>query len=183
MDMPSDLLSLAKRNKLPDALRVLVEEYPRNRWRDHPNFAGLVQFWMQRHMMFRELSQVLRDDARQLSDKTLDFAEYAPRLSRYGSTLLNELHGHHQIEDHQYFPRLIELDTRVSKGFDLLEADHEAMDGLLHELAEGANQVLKTGHAGKFHDLVDRFYALLERHLTDEEEIVVPVILKSGFQG
>jgi iron-sulfur cluster repair protein YtfE (RIC family) len=179
----SDTLSLEKRTGLPDALRVLAQDFPRDMWREHPNFAGLVQFWMQRHMMFRELTGRLRDDARKLSDKRIDFADYAPRLSRYGSTLLNELHGHHQIEDHHYFPHLVGLDNRISRGFDLLETDHEAMDGLLHELAERANQVLKTGKPGDFHERLGHFSALLERHLTDEEDIVVPVILKSGFTG
>lgn len=171
------------RRRLPDTLRVLSDDYPRGIWREHPNSGDLVRFWMQRHMMFRDLTDMLRDDLQRLSEKKLDFADYAPRLSRYGSTLLNELHGHHQIEDHHYFPSLVELDNRVSRAFELLEADHEAMDGLLHGLAQGANRVLRTGEPGNFQDLLDRFSTLLERHPTDEQDIVVPVILTSGFKA
>jgi iron-sulfur cluster repair protein YtfE (RIC family) len=176
-------LALDVRDGLPDALRVLVHEYPRETWEPHAGFSGLVQFWMQRHMMFRQLIGILRDDAVRLGEKSMGFADYAPRLSHYAGTLLNELHGHHQIEDHHYFPQLVGLDTRVARGFDLLETDHEAMDALLNGVAEGANAVLQGGEIGPFGETLDRFGQLLERHLTDEEEIVVPVILHSGFRG
>ena len=113
----------------------------------------------------------------------MDFQAYAPRLSQYGGTLLNELHGHHQIEDHHYFPKLVKCDARLEQGFELLEADHAAMDGLLHSMAEGANAVLAGGEAAAFVGRIDSFATLLERHLTDEEEIIVPVILHTGFRG
>jgi iron-sulfur cluster repair protein YtfE (RIC family) len=179
----SDDLALDQRTGLPDALRVLLEDYPRRAWNGHENFGELVQFWMQRHMMFRQLIRMMAEDAERLADGRMAFEDYAPRLSHYGSTLLNELHGHHQIEDHHYFPRLVGIDTRVARGFDLLESDHEALDPLLHEMADGANAVLRGGSAAAFHAQLERFDGLLERHLTDEEEIVVPVILKSGFKA
>ena len=176
-------LALDRRLGLPDALRVLVEQYPRQTWEGHDNFGQLVQFWMQRHVMFRKLVDVLRSDTQQVVAGNMGFEDYAPRLSHYAGTLLNELHSHHQIEDHHYFPKLIDLDTRVSKGFDLLEADHEAMDGLIHSMADGANGVLQGREPGGFLTILNGFEMLLERHLTDEEEIVVPVILHSGFSG
>ena len=176
-------LALDQRTGLPDALRVLLSDYPRDAWEAHPNFNGLVQFWMQRHMMFRQLIKILSEDARSFADGDVAFEGYAPRLRHYAGTLLNELHGHHQIEDQHYFPQLVGLDARVSRGFELLETDHEAMDGLLHSMAEGANSVLQGGDIGPFVDRIDLFASLLERHLTDEEEIVVPVILHSGFRG
>lgn len=176
-------LALAHRTGLPEALRVLAEAYPRADWQAHPNFGEMIRFWMERHAMFRQLADVMRQDVRALIDGRTDFATYAPRLSQFGGTLLNQLHGHHQIEDMHYFPQLILLDDRLEKGFDLLEADHAAMDGLLHDMANGANAVLQGGEAGPFLERLDGFTTLLERHLTDEEEIVVPVVLKTGFSG
>ncbi len=61
-----DALRLEVRAGLPEALRVLVTAYPRAEWQGHENFGQLVQFWMQRHMMFRELTGVLREDAQEL---------------------------------------------------------------------------------------------------------------------
>jgi hemerythrin-like domain-containing protein len=182
-----DTLALDRRAGLPDALRVLVEAYPRASWEQHPNFGEMVRFWMQRHAMFRQLSEVLRQDVERHLDGDLAFHDYAPRLAQYGRLLLQELHTHHHIEDGHYFPRLIKLDQRLEQGFELLERDHDAMDGLLQDMAKSANAVLKAGKsgdtAGAFSENLAGFSHLLERHLTDEEEIVVPVILKSGFSG
>jgi iron-sulfur cluster repair protein YtfE (RIC family) len=168
---------------LPDALRVLAEAYPRADWERHLHFGEMIRFWMQRHAMFRRLLALLKSDAKASLSGQMAAEDHARRLSHYGGTLLNELHGHHQIEDHHYFPRLIMLDARLETGFDLLEKDHVAMDGLLHGMAEGANAVLKGGEVGPFLDRLNRFDMSLDRHLTDEEEIVVPVVLQSGFSG
>jgi iron-sulfur cluster repair protein YtfE (RIC family) len=176
-------LTLAERQGLPEALRVLADAYPRANWHGHANFGELVRFWMQRHAMFRQLIDVLHTDATQVLSAEIPFEAYRPRLSRYGGLLLNELHNHHQVEDHHYFPQLVALDARLERGFDLLESDHDAMDGLLHEMAEGANAVLQGGEAGPFLERLTGFGNLLERHLTDEEDIVVPVILDTGFKG
>ncbi len=185
-DIPQDL-TLTKRDGLPDALRVLLDELPRAQWPEHPNFEGMVKFWLDRHLMFRQLLGVLQQDARALTDRQIDFSAFGPRLARYGGMLLNELHGHHQIEDVHYFPHLARLDPRLEQGFALLDNDHGAMDGLLHEMADGANAVLQAQGAadqlGAFHDRLNGFEAMLDRHLADEEELIVPVILKTGFGG
>ena len=175
--------ALQEREGLPDALRVLMQSFPRESWRGHENFGALVQFWMQRHEMFRQLTKELKRDTLQYDAGKLDLRKYQTRISQNAGMLLNELHAHHQIEDHHYFPKLIGLDPRLQRGFDLLESDHEAMDDLLHDTAKAANAVLQGGHVGPFSEHLERFDRLLGRHLTDEEEIIVPVILKSGFSG
>lgn len=179
----SNDLALSTRSGLPDALRALVEDFPRTGWQTHPNFGGMVEFWLQRHLMFRQLLERLERDVQLRIDGHIDFDAYAPRLSQYGSTLLNELQGHHHIEDAHYFPRLMQLESRLEAGFGLLEADHQAMDGLLNGMAEAANRVLQGGEAGVFADWLEDFGGMLNRHLLDEEEIIVPVILKTGFDG
>lgn len=185
-DIPGEL-ALTQRDGLPDALRVLLQELPRAQWPEHPNFDGMVKFWLDRHLMFRQLLEVLQQDARALTDRQIDFATFGPRLARHGGMLLNELHGHHQIEDMHYFPHLARLDPRLDQGFALLDNDHGAMDGLLHDMADSANAVLQAqGTAdplGAFHDRLSGFETMLDRHLTDEEDLIVPVILKTGFGG
>ena len=126
---------------------------------------------------------LLKSDAQAALSRQMEASAHAGRLSHFGGTLLNELHGHHQIEDRHYFPRLIKLDARLERGFDLLEKDHEAMDGLLHGMAEGANSVLRGAEVGPFLDRLSGFERSLNRHLTDEEDIVVPVVLHTGFAG
>lgn len=176
-------LSLSTRAGLPDPLRVLVEEIPRDAWQAHPGFGGLIEFWLERHLLFRRLLTTMEADVQALMDRRIGFDSYAPRLSRFAGLLVNELHGHHRIEDQHYFPQIARFDPRIETGFDLLEADHQQMDGLLHDMAGAANAVLQGGTPGVFSDHLAGFEQLLIRHLIDEEELVVPVILKSGFGG
>lgn len=174
---------LSERAGLPDALRVLLAEFPRDSWHTHSNFRGMVQFWLDRHMMFRRLLALLEQDFQRFADGGLSFDTYAPRLQQYGSMMLNELHGHHQIEDIHYFPKLVALDTRLEDGFALLDRDHHALDAVIHGMAEGANGLLRDRATGTFESALGDMAKLLDRHLEDEEDLIVPVILKTGFEG
>ena len=175
---------LTTRPGLPSDLLALLKAYPRDGWRVHPNFPGLAAFWLDRHDMFRKICETLRTDAEAAQDGALDPRQHAARLSRLGGMLVQQLHGHHQIEDMHYFPALVGLEARLSKGFDLLDSDHHALDGLLAGFTRSANAVL-TGQAeaGSFHSALQRFEPLLLRHLDDEEDLIVPVILKHGADG
>ena len=42
-------LNLETRDGLPEALRVLLEAFPREVWEGHENFGQLVRFWLDRH--------------------------------------------------------------------------------------------------------------------------------------
>lgn len=186
--MTNETTELASRSGLPDALRVLAESWPRENWEAHPHFDGLVRFWMERHMMFRKLMDMLSKDAQSMIDGTLDAAQYAPRLSRFGGMFVNELHGHHQIEDTHYFPKLARAEPAMAHGFDILDRDHHAIDAHLDRFTRGANAILqKLEEPAVLRERTARFEAdlvtvaqLLDRHLLDEEELVVPVILKHG---
>jgi hemerythrin-like domain-containing protein len=97
------------------------------------------------------------------------------------------LHVHHNVEDVHYFPIMSQKEARVAAGFALLDSDHHALDGHLNRFVERANGVLKPPAdpkpvVGRFLDEVQGLGAMLDRHLTDEEELVVPVILKYGAQ-
>ncbi len=178
-----DDLSLSNRSGLPDALRVLVAEYPREGWRAHPNFGDLVAFWLEQHLLFRRLLVTLEADVQALIAREIGFDVYAPRLSRFVDVLVSELRAHHRMEDRDYFPRLVGIDRRVAAGFDLLGSDHQAIDALLNGFTGAAAEVRAGGAPGAFADHLAGFDILLDRHLVDEEEIVVPVILKSGIDG
>ncbi|PJJ86295.1 hemerythrin HHE cation binding domain-containing protein [Brevirhabdus pacifica] len=200
-------LPLRDRDGLPDALRTLLADYPREAWEQHPQFTGLVQFWLERHMMFRQLEELMGRDLQAVLERQADPAISARRLGRFGGMLVQQLNGHHQIEDLHYFPLLTELEPRLERGFEMLERDHDALDGLLAEFAREANSaiVAMAGHGSlpvhgpggsgpqgdaregalddprpavdRFASQLESFRSLLERHLLDEEDLVVPVIL------
>lgn len=180
-----DGLDLATRERLPDALRILVEKYPRAGWEGHPHFTELTRFWLDMHLGFRRMQRLLVAETEGFLDRSREPEAYARGLVRVASQYLNGLHGHHNIEDHHYFPMLKALDARIASGFDLLDADHQAMDGAIHELAEAANGVLLAvreatpaeAAAEVLRLRLGGFGRMLDRHLVDEEELVVPVIL------
>ncbi|MWB77840.1 hemerythrin domain-containing protein [Pseudooceanicola sp. 216_PA32_1] len=181
-----DDLSLDTRKGLPEHLRVLADLYPREIWTGHPNFGGLTAFWLERHLNFRQVLDTLIDG----SERHLDRHDprYGHEMQRYTSFFLNQLHHHHMIEDQHYFPQFLPLDSRLEQAFELLDRDHHALDGHIHGLAEASNAVLKRLAAGEDEkvaaDLLLRhqrdFKVFLNRHLEDEEEIIVPVILEYG---
>jgi iron-sulfur cluster repair protein YtfE (RIC family) len=175
---------LEHRKGLPDALRVLLDTLPRSGWESHPNFDGLIRFWLDRHLMFRDVLGRLRKGSTLYLDRQSDPRRHAAETARYAGFLLNELHGHHSIEDHHYFPALIGLDTRLVRGFELLDSDHHALDGHIHAMADTTNAFLsRLGEADErdrgaaLAAALDRFETFLDRHLTDEEDLVVPVLL------
>lgn len=187
----SDDLALATRDGLPDALRVLLAEYPRAGWENDPGFDGLIRFWLDRHLMFRRLIDEMRNGTEKLIDHAADPDRYLVMVSRYGGMFVNGLHEHHTIEDTYYFPKLADRDVRITRGFDVLDSDHHAIDGYLNSFVDHANAVIAQpddrdrlqNAAGAFQAQLTRVEQVLNRHLIDEEELIVPVILKYGTAG
>lgn len=178
--------NLTDRQELPEALRVLLKEYPREAWDSSDNFGALIRFWLDRHMMFRKLMASLQNETERALDGDQDARALGGRVSRYGSMLVGELHGHHNVEDVHYFPRLRQLDGRLEKGFDLLDSDHHELDGMIEAFTSDANRMLNTvsaqgewrAPAEAFRKGLIRFERDLDRHLVDEEDLIVPVLLK-----
>ena len=179
--------ALFRRAGLPDALRFLAEAYPRDSWEAHANFDDLTRFWLERHAMFRDVLGRLQAESRAFLDHNADPGLFGHRTARFTQFFLDQLHGHHTIEDQHYFPLLSSHDPQLPSGFALLERDHQALDVHIHDLASGTNTMLRAlndgrgrDEAGRVLDLLGVFETFLDRHLTDEEELVVPVILQYG---
>lgn len=182
-------LDLDTRTGWPEELRVFLERYPREGWLSHRNFGERMQFWMGVHGGFRQLGTAL-------GSATAGFREgevtpdrfrqwFVPRLNY----LLSHLHTHHQIEDFDYFPLLAEAEPRLARGFEVLEGDHEAIHRTIAALTDAANgfvvvdandrdALLASGE--RYADASDRLIGQLMRHLDDEEDLVVPLVLDRG---
>ena len=63
----------------------------------------------------------------QFREGTLSPAEFPRQLVPRLQFLLSQLNVHHQIEDLHYFPIFRAADTRLARGFDVLEGDHHAI--------------------------------------------------------
>jgi hemerythrin-like domain-containing protein len=174
---------LETRLGLPEAMRVMLAEYPREAWEADPHFSGLVEFWLQMHQGFRQGLAVMRGDTERLLDGTLERAAFGPRLMQVGSQFVEHLHGHHHIEDDHYFPLLVARERRLEQGFQILDADHQALDGHIAAFVGGANGVLQGGEVGAFHAQLLQLEKFIDRHLSDEEDLIVPVILRHRERG
>lgn len=183
----TDDVHLASRHGLPPEFLALRQDYPRETWPDHPGFHGLVSFWLDRHMGFRLLTDRIRDAALALAlgDADTDPGTFALRLVPLGRRLVDDLIGHHQIEDEAYFPELAALEPRLSRGIDILDADRHDLDRLLDGFVTDANILLQSpdprNAAGRFLERLAPFTTLLNRHLTDEEDLILPIILKHRY--
>jgi iron-sulfur cluster repair protein YtfE (RIC family) len=187
MDDTTDL-ALDRRAGWPADLCHLIDRYPREMWIGHANLGAMAQFWLQRHDMFREIGQDLEQAAAAFRDGTAspqDFrAWFPPRLQ----FLLQQLYAHHQIEDVHYFPAFQAAEARLARGFTVLESDHRVIHEAIAGTVETANTFLgASGDADALRRAGDRYafssdalLVKLARHLRDEEDLIIPLILDRG---
>jgi iron-sulfur cluster repair protein YtfE (RIC family) len=106
--------------------------------------------------------------------------------------LLSQLNVHHQIEDQHYFPIFRAAEERLARGFDVLEADHHAIHADMAATAQTANALLQAlaAKADALRRCGDDYAAAsgtllkgLMRHLDDEEDLIVPLILDRGEEA
>ena len=188
MDDATADLALDSRAGWPADLRHLIDRYPSEVWTGHANLGSMAQFWLQRHDMFREISHALEQATAAFRDGTAtaqDFrAWFPPRLQ----FLLQQLHAHHQIEDVHYFPVFQAAEARLARGFTVLEADHRVIHEAIAGAVTTANAFLGgSGDAGAQRRAGDRYacssdalLSKLARHLRDEEDLIIPLILDRG---
>lgn len=185
---PGGLL-LPDRQSLPEDLKFLLHQFPRGTWRRHVNIRGMATMWLQRHAMFRELGGLLAETVQGHRDGRIgayEFAqEFVPRLQFF----LSELEGHHSVEDNYYFPTFVRAEPRLAPGFEILDRDHHQIHEALERNAKAANifiQSLKKDPdsrrfaAESYADENAMLVAMLTRHLDDEEDLIIPLILDHG---
>ncbi len=181
-----------REDAMPEGMRFLLSRYPRESWEDHPGFAEKTRHWLGAHQMFRRVANRIRLDTEEVLNRDLAVDEYAGRLSHFGGGLVSNLHGHHGWEDHSYFPELSAADPRFDAGLELLEQDHADLDRVLDDFTRSANRAIKLSgldanqareEAAQVLKASQTIEAFLQRHLTDEEELAVPIILHHRLRG
>lgn len=184
----SQNLNLDQRSGLPEEMRFLLQQHPRDTWRN--SRSALAQFWVDKHAHMKRQSVALMGanaDYREQRMSAVDFGTaIAPRLQGF----LAELHGHHQIEDFHYFPAFRNAEPRLGPGFDVLARDHELLHKGIMDIVEAVNAFITTirddatADADAQRHAADRYvraselmHARLERHLADEEDLIIPLML------
>lgn len=182
-------LDIDTRAALPAEWLVLLQRHPRADWGDHPNLGMTARFWLDRHGAFRQLGRELQKRAEGFQGGGVSPEEFqtwfAPRLQM----LLGELNGHHQVEDFHYFPVFRRAAPELDAGFELLDRDHKTLHQDLVETAETANALIQAlarqpenaeGPTAAYAKTSARLLRRMERHLDDEEDLVIPLFLDRG---
>lgn len=180
------------RSGLPEDMQTLLRTLPRDGWHGHPHLAHSTRNWMRAHQGFRQLGQIVLDDTKAFLDNRTDAQVYAGRLAHFGNLLVRNLHGHHSWEDRKFFPELERTDARFADGLQMLESDHVALDSLLDRFTRAANRTVQLAtldprqmgeEARPVRDMAETLGGFLNRHLTDEEDLVVPILLHHRLRG
>lgn len=177
---------------MPEEMRLLLADYPREAWEAHPGFHEKTRGWLGAHRSFRRLAELVRGDTEAYLDRRQAPEDFAERLSRFGNLLVGNLHGHHRWEDRSYFPELSAADPRFDRGLEILEQDHAVLDNVLDAFSGTANRAIKLvqldetqarEEAGRLQPVAEAIETLLDRHLGDEEDLAVPIILHHRLRG
>jgi hypothetical protein len=180
-------LDLNHRTGWPADLRLFIERYPRAVWPGHANLGQTARFWLDRHDMFRELGGALGSATTQFREGRVALAEFRPWFAPRLQFFLSQLEVHHQVEDLSYFPLFRAAEPRLVRGFEVLEHDHEIIHEVIARLAAAANSFLGTAEpdalrasADRYSLVADELLSGLVRHLADEEDLIIPLILDRG---
>ncbi|MGD8340738.1 MAG: hemerythrin domain-containing protein [Gammaproteobacteria bacterium] len=178
-----------QRTGWPDELCVVLNDYPRETWPS--TRSSMARFWIDKHNYLRRQADALQsanDEFRAARIKAPEFGGWlAPRLQGF----LAELHGHHQIEDYHYFPAFRSAEPRLSAGFDVLAKDHELVHQGIVSIVESINGFFSTINpdadsdedaqrhaADRYIEASEQLHRRLERHLADEEDLIIPLMIR-----
>jgi hypothetical protein len=184
-------LTIDKRNGLPDELLELLRKYPRDQWANDARLHGLAEGWLQRHNLFRELSVLTGDMTTDLREGRTSPTAFLPLFQRRMGLLLGELDRHHHVEDDYYFPTFAAAVPKLQKGFDILDNDHGVIHGAIYRLGNASRELIAalsgeaSGRDGDAPRVAERLAGEIEgfdrtllRHLKDEEDLIIPLILE-----
>lgn len=95
-------------------------------------------------------------------------------------TFCQGLHNHHTGEDTALFPFLADRHPAHAPVLDRLREEHEHIADLVERLRRAVGEEGSTGGQDAARDEVARLTAELERHLTYEEEQLIPLLDAAG---
>jgi hemerythrin-like domain-containing protein len=176
---------LARRSGLTEELRKLLFDTPKEEWGSHQNYWRGAEMWQDIHRSLLHESGLFVSGLEKLVDMPkgeMQSGLLLNDLRQVGGHLIGHAHVHHHVEDDHYFPRFKEVFPQLGRPIDLLDCDHRVLEETLdavenHVRALHAEAADKDRIAAALKD-AGRLDRILNRHLEDEEDIVIPALLR-----
>jgi predicted glycoside hydrolase/deacetylase ChbG (UPF0249 family) len=184
-----DTADLATRKGLPEDQLFMARQYPQNQWLTGQQVSELGRFWLAIHRSFRVHSLEVQNRIEALLNGKAELEATLGPFEHGMGQLLSHLEGHHQIEDYNYFPQFVRIEPRLARGFEIMDADHHVIHDGMVSLAHKSREFIMAGSvATPDHSAVERaanelqtavatFRRHMLRHLDDEEDLVIPLII------
>lgn len=158
----------------------LYEKLPANQWYSS-DYAYKTSGWLNVHTNIRKRQRILRQLSEEYLMGALNWDNYRTQILQRISIHVLKLHQHHRVEDHGFFPEFVSSYPQLKPGFEILERDHVRLNALLDEMQSLNDELAKAQNEDKA--LADRLHVnlitgtdFLSQHLTDEEDLVVPIL-------
>lgn len=158
----------------------LYQKLPAEHWRD-PKYSHKTASLLRAHNGIRRRQQVLKQLSYEYQISALNWSNYRLQVMPRIEENVFKLHQHHSIEDVRYFPSFVQDYPQLKAGFEILERDHERLALLLDEMQTLNHRLINSETEDKIlaqelHQTLSAASDLLTQHLSDEEDLVIPIL-------
>ncbi|AMN68953.1 hemerythrin [Psychrobacter sp. P11G5] len=163
----------------------LFNKLPPDQWFS-TDYAYKTSGWLKVHTNIRKRQRILTQISKGYQSGEYDWSEYRSQILKRINMHVLKLHQHHGVEDEGFFPEFIRIYPQLQAGFEILGRDHVRLDALLDKLQVqndtlARSEVEDKALAEQLHQTLVDATDLLSQHLTDEEDLVIPILgLRQG---
>ena len=186
--LDDDLFSLAPRHpdsRLETDWLFLYNKLPPDQWFG-ADYAYKTSGWLKVHTNIRKRQRILVQISDAYISGEFDWSEYRSQILKRINMHVLKLHQHHEVEDEGFFPEFVSMYPKLAPAFEILGHDHEYLNELLDKLQIQNDQLARSeiedkALAEELHKTLVAVTDLLQQHLTDEEDLVIPILgLRQG---
>ena len=181
--LDDDLFSLAPRHpdsRLKADWLFLYNKLPPDKWFG-ADYAYKTSGWLKVHTNIRKRQRILVQISEAYISGEFDWSEYRSQILKRINMHVLKLHQHHGVEDDGFFPEFVSMYPKLAPAFEILGHDHEYLNELLDKLQIqndmlARSEVEDKALAEELHKTLVAVTDLLSQHLTDEEDLVIPIL-------
>ena len=186
--LDDDLFSLIPRHpdsRLETDWLFLYNKLPPDQWFG-ADYAYKTSGWLKVHTNIRKRQRILMQISDAYISGEFDWSEYRSQILKRINMHVLKLHQHHGVEDEGFFPEFVSMYPKLAPAFEILGHDHEYLNELLDKLQIQNDQLARSevedkALAEELHKTLVAVTDLLQQHLTDEEDLVIPILgLRQG---